>query len=260
MFAVRWAVVPVVLAVLLVTLDREATGWWPPRYTLERQVQASPAMLSMLSFGLRPLVADYLWIDAVQYFGHTLGRHVHDLVDGRIVERGLTGADVRVASRVFHLLIKRLLAVDPLFVRPPMLGAMFLMDPHADPALGMDILQTGARKNPGSWQLRLWNGFYSYALLRDKETARRELMAATACPGCPSYVADVRLLLETAPDTVLARVFWSRAYGEARTEEERVYLQQRLDELDEGIGGFGLEHRHEHEHHDHDEAHVAPVR
>lgn len=246
--ALRWVRAPLALTALgalLVSLDRQASGMWPPQRTLEREVRASPAMLSNLSFGLSPLVADYLWIDAVQYFGGTLGRHVHDVVGGRIVERGVTGEDVQTAAKAFHALVRRLMDVDPYFVRPPLLSALFLIDPHADPFLGLDVLQEAARKNPQSWQLRLWHGFYRYAILRDKDRALTELAAAADCPGRPEYVVDVQHFLETASDSLLARVFFTRARQEARTETERRIFQERLDELDAGVGGFGLEHHHE---------------
>lgn len=239
--------VAVVLVCLLIALDHEAARLWPQRHTLEREVTASSTMLSMLSLGMRPLIADYLWIDAVQYFGHTLGSHHHDVVDGAIVERGLVGDDVHIAARVFAKLIRRIMDVDPGFVRPPLLGALFLIDPHADPLLGLGTLEAASRANPSSWQIRLWHGFYRYAILRDKEGARRELVAAERAPGRPDYVGDVRLLLDTAPDSVLAKVFFTRARQEARTETERQIFQQRLDEVEAGMG-FGLDHEDDHEH------------
>ncbi|MBN1425966.1 hypothetical protein JXA88_15565 [Candidatus Fermentibacteria bacterium] len=246
-----WVAVAGILIVSLVGLDRQATAHWPATHTLERTISTPSAALSILSFGLRPLMADYLWIDAVQYLGHTLGHHEHDIVDGSIVERGLSGDDTRTASEVFYSLVKRTVEVDPLFVRPAMLGALFLIDPHANPMAGLRLLESGARSRPDSWQLRLWHGFYRYAILRDRQTALDELAAAARCPGRPDYVPQMRHFLETAPDSSLAKVFFRHALHEARTETERARLQQRLDELDAGLGEFGIRHDHHDDHHGH---------
>lgn len=242
-----WCAVTAILVTALVVLDNQATSRWPATGGIQRTISTSSAALSILSFGMRPLMADYLWIDAVQYFGHTLGHHEHDIVDGRIVEKGLAGQDVPTATTVFYSLVKRAVEVDPMFVRPSMLGALFLIDPHADPMAGLDLLEHGARNRPDSWQLRLWHGFYRYSIQGDRQTALEEMAAAVECPGSPAYVEDVRHFLETAPDSLLAKVFFRHALQEARTEAERTRLQQKLDELDAGIGDFG------HEHHPHDD-------
>ncbi len=251
MRTLRWTGIGLGLVALLVWADHEAARRWPPHHSLRREVRASAAMLSTLSFGMRPLVADYLWIDAVQYFGHTLGHHVHDIVDGHLVERGLTGEDVAIASEVFFKLVRRILDVDPLFVRAPLLGAMFLLDPHAHPRLGLELLAVASTKNPRSWQIRLWHGFYRYALLGDREGALAELAKASSCPGSPDYVGGVRTFLATAPDSVTARVFFTRARQEARTETERRIIDERLEELEAGLTSFGTVRPHEEGHDDH---------
>lgn len=250
-------VLPAVLCVLLFGLDREATQRWPSQHAPQREVRMPSAIASMLSFGMQPLVADYLWIDAVQYFAHTLGHHTHEIVNGKVVEKGAVGVDMSMSSAVFYRLVRRVVEVDPYFVRPALLGALFLMDPHADPLAGLSLLEHGVWRRPDSWQLRLWHGFYTHILLRDTETAVAELDAAQECRGCPDYVQGVRNFVQTAPDSLLARFFFSTMYEEAQTPAEREYFRKRLEELDAGIDAFdyGTHHHldpHAHQNHSHD--------
>lgn len=228
--------VAAVLVGLLVVLDALGRRWWPTTDPLEARPALPGSVVRMVSYGLHPLIADILWVDAVQYLGKTLAHHSHEVVDGVLVERGLEGPDVAKAASGFHARVSRVMDVDPLFVRVPLLGALFLVDPHADPMLGLSLLASASRRNPTSWQLRLWHGFFTFALRGDREGALRELEAASQIPGRPDYVQGVRDLLAAETDSVLAKVFFAGAWGEARSELERRALQSRLEELEMSLG------------------------
>ena len=161
--------------VLLVLLDGRARRAEPERDPMYKEFSLPSAAVALLSLGAQPLVADYLWIDAVQYIGRTLAHHKHDIVDGKIIEVGLAGERVPLAAANVYRLVKRLTEVDPNFVYPYYITSLFLLDPHIDPDPAIDLLRLGVENNPKNWFLRTYYGFQLFMVERDVEGAVREL-------------------------------------------------------------------------------------
>jgi hypothetical protein len=247
---------------LLVLLDGQARNAEPEQDPVTREVSLPSAAIALISFGVRPLVADYLWIDAVQYIGKTLAHHEHDVVDGRVVEVGFAGEDVPVAAENVYRLVKRLTEVDPNFVYPYYITSLFLLDPHIEPDYAMDLLQSGVEHNPENWFLRTCYGYQLFTAKHDVVGALRELDIAVALPGAAAYVRHLRQGLSTASPHELTEMFLKGALRRATTDMERARIRQQLDDLEAGrdLGLEDLDHYHhhhhsgEHEHHQHDEA------
>lgn len=235
---------------LLVFLDGEARNAEPEQDPVTKEVSLPSAAVALVSFGARPLVADYLWIDAVQYIGKTLAHHKHDVVDGRVVEVGLTGESVPVAAENVYHLVKRLTEVDPNFVYPYYITSLFLLDPHIEPDQAMDLLRLGVEGNPENWFLRTYYGFQLFMVKGDLEGAVRELEIASGLPGAAPYVGGLRQNLRTASRRELTLIFLKGALQRASSNMERARIRQQLDELEAGrnLGLEDLDHDHLYHH------------
>jgi hypothetical protein len=215
-----------------------------------REISLPSAAVALVSFGARPLVADYLWIDAVQYIGRTLAHHRHDIVDGKIVEVGLAGEYVPLAAETLYRLVKRLTEVDPNFVYPYYISSLFLLDAHIDPDLSVDLLRLGVARNPDNWFLRTYYGFQLFMVNRDLDGAARELDIAVSLPGATGYVERLRRNLGSASRSKLTIIFLKGALQRATTEMERARIRQQISELEAG-GDLDLDDVDHHHHHDH---------
>jgi hypothetical protein len=191
-----------------------------------------PSVSILLSAGNRPLLADYLWIDAVQYIGGTLAHHKHEHVDGHIVEVGIHGEDVRTASRILYELTNNIVYVDPQFIFPYYLVSLFLADPHGYPDLAVELLETGVHYNPENWVLRFWFGFQTLFVHQDRQKAIEEMSIARDLPNAPALVARVYDVLESASGSDIARLMLVNALKEAGSEFERDRLQTMIHDLE----------------------------
>ncbi len=237
----------------LIMIDGRATNLHPSADPMEKCVELNSATLSMLSVGNRPLVADYLWIDAVQYLGKTLAQHHHEIIDGKVVCVGFPAEKLDRAAEIFYELANRTVEVDPHFTYVHYMGALFLNDPHTDPDRAVNLLHTGILNNPKDWQLRFWFAYLNLMLKRDRETALEHMKLAAEMEGCPQFVLDIRDRLFTAPDRQLATMFLAGMLQKARSEMERKRIRQQMDELDSGVDLRQL--LHDHHAHDHDHHH-----
>jgi len=229
---VIWVAGFVVLIIVHVSIDGVAWKFEPESDPVIRGTGIPPGVAILLSAGNRPLLADYLWIDTVQYIGGTLGHHKHEHVDGQIMEVGMQGEDVRVASRILYELTNNIAYVDPQFIFPYYLVSLFLADAHGYPDLAVDLLETGVHYNPQNWVLRFWFGFQTLLIRQDRQKAIEEIFIARDLPNAPVFVARVCDVLATASDSDIARLMLVNALKEAESEFERDRLQTMIHDLE----------------------------
>ena len=182
----------------------------------------SGAHVKRLFPGFEGLAADLYWLRTVQYFG---------------------GQRLFAANKRFELLrplIEITTTLDPRLEMAYRYGAIFLSEPSplgaGRPREGIEVLEAGARNNPGSWRLRQDLGFFHYLFLGDAGAAGDVLAEAADIAGAPFWIrtlaADLRARGGNRAD---ARRMWQQMFDQAEPgilkENARLRLRT-LDSLD----------------------------
>lgn len=187
----------------------------------QRQSSARPADLSYLPkgqylkvavLGYRHIVADLLWLKAVQ-----------GLSGRKQTREGYLGS--------YHA-ADVLTDLDPGFVHAyqypgTVLGVIAGM-PHESIAL----LTKGVQHNPSVWQLSFFLGYDYYYELQDPVSAAKHFQSASLLPGAPPWLAGLaaRMAVE-ANNSNAALEFLQRIYLQAEDEEVKEGLAKRIREV-----------------------------
>jgi tetratricopeptide (TPR) repeat protein len=168
--------------------------------------------LRLAVLGYRQLVADIIWMQAVQHIGAK-----------RDSQQGYTWTyhAVDVATDL-----------DPHFVPPYQATGVFLgvIVGHHDEAIA--ILTKGMRHNPEVWQLPFLAGYIAYYELCDPVAASKFFRVAAQVPGAPAYLPKLaaRMTVVTGdPDAALE--FLDRFSRSVSDERLREALTLRMKEV-----------------------------
>ena len=168
--------------------------------------------LRLAVLGYRQVVADLIWLQAVQHI-----RATHD------TQVGYTWA--------YHA-VDVLPDLDPTFFPPYQATGVFLgvlVGRHEE---GVAILRKGISQNPLSWQLPFLAGYISYYERCDSVAGGRYLQLAAQVPGAPAYLPKLaaRMTVESGdPDAALE--FLDRFSRPVTDERAREALSQRMKEI-----------------------------
>ena len=155
----------VVLGLFLSTVWVQKYRYRP--YLHEKLYLPSGKFVREFSLGYREVVADAVWLSAVQYYGD-FRKGNHDL-------------------RYFSGLIDIVTTLDPHFTFAYLFGALVVSEDAGSFEEGTDILKRGMSRNPTSWQLPFEIGFLNFVNRRDNALAARYFELASRLPGAPEY-------------------------------------------------------------------------
>ena len=152
----------VLVAALAVTTSR-VQAYRDRAYLHTNLYLPSGKFIEQTSLGYREVAADWVWFQAVQYFGG-YARNEHDLayLDG---------------------LIDIVTDLDPSFDFAYIFGAVVMAQDMGDVERGVEILKKGMRHNPTDWQYPFEIGFLYYVGPREVERAARYFELAARLPG-----------------------------------------------------------------------------
>ncbi|MDR4477622.1 MAG: hypothetical protein R3B11_16670 [Nitrospira sp.] len=184
--------------------------------------------LKLAVLGYRQVVADLIWLQAVQHIGAR-----------RDTQLGYTWT--------YHA-VDVLTDLDPTFVPPYQATGLFLgvlVGRHDE---GVAILRKGIRHNPASWQLPFLAGYISYYERCDPAAGGEFFRIAARVPGAPAYLPQLaaRMTVESG-DASAALEFLQRFSRSVTDERIREALVRRMKEivqeqdlrfLEEGIGRY----------------------
>ncbi len=168
--------------------------------------------LKLAVLGYRQVVADLIWLQAVQHIGAK-----------RDTQLGYTWT--------YHA-VDVLTDLDPTFVPPYQATGLFLGVLAGRQEEGLAILNKGIHHNPSSWQLPFLAGYVSYYELCNPISGSEYLRTAARVPGSPAYLPQLaaRMTVESG-DPTAALEFLDRFSRSVADERVREALLQRIKEI-----------------------------
>jgi tetratricopeptide (TPR) repeat protein len=184
--------------------------------------------LRVAVFGYEQVVADLLWIQAIQAMG----------------ERTVT----KEAGQWIYRALDVITTLDPKFVRVYETGGIVLVTLVVLVEESNRILEKGIQYNPDYWPLPYLLGFNYYFESHDDARAADYIAKASRLPGAPEYLAPLAArLYASAREPQVAIDFLARMYEQTSDENVKQVLEQRLKEvvverdlqlLEEGISRY----------------------
>ncbi len=168
--------------------------------------------LRVAVLGYEQVVADLLWIQAIQAMG----------------ERKVT----EEAGHWIYRALDVITTLDPKFVRVYEAGGIALVTLVVLVEESNRILEKGIQYNPDVWMLPYLLGFNYYFELHDDANAADYIARASRLPGAPEYLAQLAArLYVSAREPQVAIDFLARMYEQTSDEKVKSVLEQRLKEV-----------------------------
>jgi tetratricopeptide (TPR) repeat protein len=168
--------------------------------------------LKTASLGYESLVADLLWLKAVQHMG-----------------------ELKISDKGYDWIYRALDTVttlDPKFLAPYETGGLILTIVADKADLSNKLLAKGYANNPGVWQLPFYLGFNYFYFMRQYKAAAKYMSIASEMEGSPKWLPLLASrLYYQADDPAYAIDFLKRMYD--RTEDKRIKkgIQVRINLL-----------------------------
>jgi len=187
----------------------------------------SGKFLQYMSLGNRPLMADMIYLWAIQYFSNTAVADRYDHME-----------------HVFSIIAD----LDPRFIDPYLIGAMIAGSDAGDMEKAFRILDLGLERNPDQWIFPWEAGHYALMQLKDFELAREYFKKAMEIPGShpmarrlyanaateladyPTALKNWWEIYETTDDERVKRIATNHLY--------RVYAAIHAENLTEALGVY----------------------
>jgi len=168
--------------------------------------------LKMASLGHEGLLADLLWLKAVQNTG----------------ERKITGAGYEWIYKALDTVT----SLDPNFYEPYEVGGLILSIEADKVDLSNKLLLKGVENNPDVWQFPFYLGFNYFFYMKDYRSAAMYMEMAASRPKSPPYLPSLasRLYVQ-ADDPAYALQFLLRMYENTKDEKMRAGMLTRINQL-----------------------------
>jgi tetratricopeptide (TPR) repeat protein len=127
------------------------------------------SVLSAASLGHRSILADVIWLRAIQYYG----------------EHRLTDRNYDQAERLFHVIYD----LDPSFKGATRFGALVLAQDARNPDAALALLRRAERDAPHVWEYPFDQGFIQQTVVCDLAAAGESYRRASRLPGAPPVAA-----------------------------------------------------------------------
>ncbi len=192
----------------------------------DRDLVIHGAKLKDFTLGLNGLVADWYWMQSLQYLG------------GKFAEKPDIQIDVNdlreFDPKLLYPLLENAASFDPHYIGVYEYGAAVL--PAIDPKLAIKLVEKGIENNPKEW--RLYNHLgYIYWRNRDYDKASKAYTTASEIPGAsPVMKAMVAKMNSAGGSRETARAIYSQMYSEAADANSKKTFELfilRLDALDQ---------------------------
>ncbi|MDD8031658.1 MAG: hypothetical protein PHQ25_06610 [Acidobacteriota bacterium] len=164
--------------------------------------------LKYMTFGYSSLIADLIYLWAIQYYG------TYEIADR-----------FNYLEHIFSIIAE----LDPKYVDPYEVGALIAVYEAHDPELAFKILDMGLEKNPDMWIFPFQAGHIAQMNLKDFDLAREYYRKAMEIPGAPPITK--RLFAHAAFKTTDYQTSWETWKEVYETAEEDWVKEIALNHL-----------------------------
>ncbi len=180
------------------------------------------ARLKNYSLGFNGLMADWYWMQSLQYIGNKLIKNP---------EENINLENLRPLNpRLLYPFLDTATTLDPRFQAAYSYGAIVL--PAIDPQQAIQITEKGIANNPQEWRLHQYLG-YIYWRLKNYEKAAEVYGQGSQIPGSPPFLKMMAAQMKSAGGSrQTARVLYDQMLFEAQDSQTREIAELRLKQLD----------------------------
>lgn len=180
--------------------------------------------LKGFALGFEGLIADWYWLQSLQYVGDKLIK---------AQEKGVT-VDIEnlkpINPRLLYPILENATNLDPKFMAAYSYGAIVL--PAIDPELAIKLTEKGIRENPDQWRLLQHLGYIYWRLGRYDEAAEA-YERGSRVPGAPVFFKFmVAQMKNQGGSRETARKLYEQMLASAEDNETRQVAEIRLAQLD----------------------------
>lgn len=169
-------------------------------------------ILKPLTLGYDQLIADLLWIRAVNYIG------THYITD-------------RYYPWLYHIL-DIVTTLDPKFIQPYMIGGVILSWETNQIDNSNKLLIKGMEHNPDVWQFPFYLGFNHFYYLNKYDEAAKYISIASKLPGHPAYLPLFAATLHSkSGDIQTAITFLREIYKNTTDENIRKEIRAKMENI-----------------------------
>ncbi|MCU0607776.1 MAG: hypothetical protein MUF78_10255 [Candidatus Edwardsbacteria bacterium] len=172
----------------------------------------SADVVRALSAGNQLMMADYLWLRMIQYYGY----HMRS-------DRNY---------EYLHPITDRLTDLDPQFLYPYTFGSLLLAHDAQDSVNSLRLLDKAKRENPDRWEFPYMKGFILYIFFQRPDSAVAEFIEASKLPDAwegalrfAAWISRKQGRRETS------KQMWQDQYGSAKSQEEQAVAKYYLDKI-----------------------------
>lgn len=180
-------------------IDRQYCG----REKLVEELMYFPSgkFIHGIACGYDELLADWVWLRAIQYYGG------HRRTDMRFDYLG-------------HIL-DILTDLDPKFIHAYTFGALLLTDDVGTPDRGLALLAKGAAQNPSAWEIPFIAGFINYVFLKNYEDACTHFVISGSISDSPDFTRRfAAFVCAKKGDIDLSIELWTTIYTTSKNKIE----------------------------------------
>lgn len=167
--------------------------------------------LKPFSFGYHALMADFIYLWSIQYYGDPAAqpkmeylKHTYDLIT----------------------------ELDPHYMDAYQTGALFMFYEGRNPMAGLQLLEQGMRNNPNEWILPMDAGFYCFMTLKRQDLAAKYFERAAKIPGTILFAKRAQASMTfKMGDKPAALQLWSEVYEAADTDSIKQTAYQHIHDL-----------------------------
>jgi tetratricopeptide (TPR) repeat protein len=169
-------------------------------------------VLRAASLGYTNVVADFIWLRAIQYYG----------------EHRLTDRNYPQAERLFQSIYD----LDPAFKGATRFGALILAQDAGNAKGALALLERAERDHPHAWEYPFDQGFIRQSISKEYAAASRDYTRASKKPGAPDLAARLAGLSATRlGDREAAREVWQQILADPPNELTRRIAERGLKNL-----------------------------
>jgi tetratricopeptide (TPR) repeat protein len=180
------------------------------------------AKLKNYSLGFNGLMADWYWMQSLQYIGNKLIKSKDEEINLENLRP--------LNPRLLYPLLDNATTLDPNFMAAYSYGAVVL--PAIDPQQAIKIAEKGIANNPMNWRLYQHLG-YIYWRLKNYEKAAEVYGKGAQISDAPTFMKMMAAQMKSAGGSrQTARVMYEQMFREAEDSQTKEIAELRLMQLD----------------------------